>query len=75
MIYNASYPLITRGACGPTSLKMGSFRRRVAILQTMLKFMCSSRDSFPRIPCACASIDVSSFDQENHVAGKCLYIN
>ena len=27
--------IITRGACGITSLKMGSFRRRVAILQTI----------------------------------------
>ena len=27
--------IITRGTSGPTSLKMGSFRRRVAILQTI----------------------------------------
>ena len=27
--------IITRGASDPTSLKMGSFRRRVAILQTI----------------------------------------
>ena len=82
--------LITRGACGPTSLKMGSFRRPVAILQTITRF-CNHPDRLcETCSNSCALVAILSLaylvlvrvltcllstKKIRNVAGKCLYIN
>ena len=82
--------LVTRGACGPTSLKMGSFRRPVAILQTITRF-CNHPDRLcETCSNSCALVAILSLaylvlvrvltcllstKKIRNVAGKCLYIN